>query len=92
MLNKIDDDERFLQRVLFTDEATFHVNGCTNRHNCRIWGSQQPNEIIKYDRGSPKVNMWCGLMHDQVIGLFFFIEQTITGHARTVRFPASRPN
>ena len=80
MLNKIDDDERFSQHVLFTDEATFHVNGCVNRDNCRIRGSQQSNEIVEYDRCSPKVNVWCGLMHDQVIGSFFFIEQTITGH------------
>ncbi|KAG8270089.1 hypothetical protein J6590_092911 [Homalodisca vitripennis] len=28
-------------RVLFSDEATFHINGCVNRHNCRVWGSQQ---------------------------------------------------
>ena len=76
MLNKIDDDERFLQRVLFTDEATFHAN----RNNCKIWGSQQSNEIVEYDRGSPNVNVWCGLMHEQFIGPFFFIEQTITVH------------
>lgn len=80
MLENIDNDESFLKRVIFTDEATFHVNGCVNRHNCRIWGSEQPNEIIEYVRNSPKLNVWCGLMHDKLIGPFFFVEQTITGN------------
>jgi hypothetical protein len=49
MLNKTDGDGTFLRRICFTDEATFHMNGCVNRHKCRIWGSEQPNEIHDYD-------------------------------------------
>lgn len=79
MLEQIDDDPDFLKRVLFTDEATFHINGCVNRHNCRIWGSQQPNEIHEHVRDSPKLNVWCGLLNDRVVGPFFFAERTITG-------------
>jgi hypothetical protein len=48
MLNPIDEDETFLRRICFPDEATFYVNGCVNRHNCRIWGTQQLNEIHDY--------------------------------------------
>jgi len=36
----IDEEETFLQRLCFSDEATFYVNGCVNRHNFRIWGTQ----------------------------------------------------
>lgn len=79
LLNVIDDNPNFLQRVLFSDEATFHINGCVNRHNCRVWGSQQPNEIHEYVRDSPKLNVWCALFHNKVIGPFFFVEKTITG-------------
>ena len=32
MLEKIDSDESVLKRVIFTDEATFHVNVSVNRH------------------------------------------------------------
>jgi hypothetical protein len=47
MPNKIDDDddETLQRQICFTDETTFHMNGCVNRYNCRIWGSEQPNEI-----------------------------------------------
>jgi len=79
MLNAIDEDETFLQCICFSDEATFYVNGCVNRHNCRIWETLQPNEIHEYVRNSPKVKAWCGLLYDRVIGPFFFSEKTITG-------------
>jgi hypothetical protein len=57
MLNKIDDDGNLLCQICFTDEATFDMNGCVNQHNRRIWGSEQPNEIHEYIRGSAKVNV-----------------------------------
>lgn len=79
MLSKIDDDENYLDNILFSDEATFHISGCVNRHNCRIWGNQQPNEVFQYVRDTPKVNVWCGLMQDRIIGPFMFAENTITG-------------
>lgn len=79
MLNEIDDNPNFIKRVLFSDEATFHTSGVVNRHNCRIWGSELPNIVHEHVRDSPKVNVWCGLMYDQVIGPFFFAEKTING-------------
>ena len=39
MLQRISEDEAFLKRVCFSDEATFHVSGKLNKHNVRIWGS-----------------------------------------------------
>ncbi|GBL89417.1 hypothetical protein AVEN_225925-1 [Araneus ventricosus] len=36
MLQKMEDGENFPQRVVFSDEATFHVSGFVNQHNTRI--------------------------------------------------------
>jgi AraC-like DNA-binding protein len=36
ILNEIDKEEQFLHRVMFSDEATFHVSGHVHRHNVRI--------------------------------------------------------
>jgi hypothetical protein len=41
MLQKIDSDETFLDSVYFSDEATFHVNGIVNRHNCRNYRTSE---------------------------------------------------
>ncbi|KFM68034.1 hypothetical protein X975_05352, partial [Stegodyphus mimosarum] len=60
---------------MFSDEAFFHFSGIVNRHNVRIRGSENPREYSEAQRDSPKVNVWCGLMHDRVIGHFFFTEK-----------------
>lgn len=78
MEERIVGDTDFLQRICFSDESTFHTSGKVNRHNVRIWGSEPPNNMIERERDSPKVNVWCGLMHNKVIGPFFFAEKTIT--------------
>ncbi|GBM98716.1 hypothetical protein AVEN_117122-1 [Araneus ventricosus] len=67
-------DERFLRKIVFRDEATFHVCGQVHRHNVRVWAAENPRVYVEYERNTPKVNVWCALMHDKVIGPFFFAE------------------
>jgi hypothetical protein len=71
ILQRIEIENNFLAKVLFSDEATFHLSDMVNRHNMRIWGTELPREVMEYQRESPKVNVWCGLMADEVIGPFF---------------------
>ena len=71
MLHRLDSDSVFLKRVCFSDESTFHVSGLINRHNSGIWGSQNPHETYEFERDFPKLIVWCGIMHDKIIGLFF---------------------
>ncbi|GBN14641.1 hypothetical protein AVEN_39551-1 [Araneus ventricosus] len=78
MLHRIDVENDFLERIIFTDEATFHVSDHINKHNTRKWGSENPHFIVETVRDSPKVNVWCGLMAGRVIGPFFFAESTVT--------------
>lgn len=80
MLARINDNPTFLQNVLFSDEATFHLSGIINRHNCRIWGSRNPHVSVMHERDTPKVNVWLGLMHNAIIEPFFFVEQNSYRH------------
>ena len=57
----------------------FMASGVTNRQNCRIWGNKNPCVTCELEGGTPKVTMWASLMHNMVIGSFFFLAQTITG-------------
>ncbi|KFM78615.1 hypothetical protein X975_09761, partial [Stegodyphus mimosarum] len=78
MLRTIDDDAEFLKRIMFSDKASFHLSAIVNRHNVCIWGSENPHEYCEAQRDSPKVNVWCGLIHDRVIEPFFFTEKTVS--------------
>ena len=71
MLDSLDSDPRFLKRVCFSDESIFHVSRLLNGHNLKIWGSENPHETFEFERDSPKLNVWCGIMHDKIIGPFF---------------------
>ncbi|GBM52347.1 hypothetical protein AVEN_229575-1 [Araneus ventricosus] len=42
--------------------------------------AKKPTETHQYVRGSPKVNVWCGLLYDRVVGPFFFTETSITAN------------
>ncbi|KFM58440.1 hypothetical protein X975_09349, partial [Stegodyphus mimosarum] len=57
MLRRIEDDAEFLKPIMFSDEASFHLSGIVNRHNVRIWGSENPHEYPETQRDSPKVNV-----------------------------------
>ncbi|KAJ4435136.1 hypothetical protein ANN_23712 [Periplaneta americana] len=56
MLAQVEDNDTLLSRMCFSDEATFHVSGKGNRHNCRIWRSENPRVVIEYERDSHKWN------------------------------------
>ena len=68
MLDRLDSDPGFLKRVCFSDGSIFHVSGLINRHKSIIWGSQNPLETYELERDSPKLNVWCEIMHDKIIG------------------------
>ncbi|PNF18501.1 hypothetical protein B7P43_G09037 [Cryptotermes secundus] len=55
------EDELFLPRVIFSDEATFRLSGKVNRHNVRIWGIQNPRVTLEHVRDSPNVNVFCAV-------------------------------
>ena len=68
-----------LSKIIFSDEATFHLNGKVNRHNVRIWGTQNPHATLEIERNSPKVNVFCAVTERSVYGPFFFEGPSITG-------------
>jgi len=46
----------FLEKVQFSEEATFHVSGAVNRRNVTIWGPENPHAYVEHQHDSPKVN------------------------------------
>ena len=53
--------------------------GKVNRHNVRIWGTENPHETMEHVRDSPKVNVFYAISSSKVYGPFFFAESTVTG-------------
>ena len=68
-----DDNPNFLNSVVFSDEATFYLNGTVNRHNCRYWAREQPHWVQAAHTQRPqKINVWVGIINGRFIGPYFF--------------------
>jgi hypothetical protein len=77
MLNRLKIGNMFLDKIIFSDEATFHISGKVTHHNLIIWGSQNLHQVVERLRNSPKVNVICAVSRTQVYGTFFLAESII---------------
>lgn len=72
-------DPTFVRRICFSDEATFHLKGTVNRHNCRYWSQSNDHVFREYHTQYPeKINVWAGIYGDNIVGPFF-IRENLTG-------------
>ena len=71
------ENDGFEDRLVFSDEAIFHVNGKVNKHDTRIWGTENPHELLEHQRDSPKVTVFCAMSKKAVYGPFFLERATV---------------
>jgi hypothetical protein len=78
MLDRTDRDADFMKKkIMFSDEAKFHVSGKVHRHNVKIWRTENPHTVRQHICESPKIKVWCGSMRNQVTGNLLFQKATI---------------
>ncbi|CAK9833058.1 hypothetical protein ANTRET_LOCUS9796 [Anthophora retusa] len=70
--DRLIEDEHFYRKIIFSDEAHFHLGGYVNKQNCRIWGSENPHVIVEKPMHPQRVTVWCGFWSGGIIGPFFF--------------------
>ena len=66
--------------IFFSDESCFHLSGLVNKHNCRIWSTNNPHFTVETAMNSAKVNVWCAMSRTQIIGPYFFVDETVNQH------------
>ena len=81
ILNSIRQDPTLLDRIFWTDEATFQTNGRFNGHNCVYLSDINPHLIIEQELNVPRVTVWGGIWSNGVVGpvlLKIMLHQRIT--------------
>jgi hypothetical protein len=63
-----------LEKLTFSDEATFHIS---RKFNSNRWEREKPQDVWQHDRDSPKLNMWCALRKSRIIGPLFLKGATV---------------
>ena len=71
LLEKIEEDPDFLENILWSDEATFKLNGAVNSHNTVFWSSQNPQrKRIRNSIDQRGICVWAGIWAGGRIGPF----------------------
>ena len=66
-------DSKIVDKVIvWTDEATFKLNGRINRHTSVYWADENPHEIFFKEVNTPGITVWGALSGNGLIGPFFF--------------------
>jgi len=73
----VNEDEEFVTKIVWSDEAQFKLNGTVNRHNCVYWAPENLHIHVDMAVNVPGVNVWCGMSARGLIGPFLF-EGTVT--------------
>ena len=68
MFDKMENEDDYVNKSVSNDEVTFHLSGKVNRHIVRIWGTENPLEIVEHVRDSPKLNVLCAISCVKVYG------------------------
>ena len=63
----------------FSDEATFYLRELVNKYNVRYWSEDNLHATTETVMNSPKLNVWCVISKTQLIGPFFFEDDTVNG-------------
>lgn len=82
ILEQLQTDHEFHKKIIFSDEAHFHLNGVVNKQNSRIWGDENPHAIQELPLHPQKVTVWCAIWAGGIIGPYFF--ENCEGAAVTV--------
>jgi len=76
--NMIRENEEFVGKMVWSDEAQFKLNGTGNQQNCVYWAPENPHVHEEKEVNLPGLNVWCGLSLRGLNGPLFF-EGTVTG-------------
>lgn len=71
-------DPDFFKNILWSDEASFKLNGQVNRWNSVYWATDNPHEITTAELNVPGITCWAGIWSGGILGPHFF-EGTVTG-------------
>ena len=78
ILNTNSSSPNFMERIMFSDEAIFHLEGGVNTHNCSHWSKTNPAWLIEKSLNSQKVMVWAAIGVPGIIGPVF-IDGSVNG-------------
>lgn len=80
LIAECQENENFVNKVLWTDESTFSRTGIFNSHNQHFWSVENPRKTRETSfQLNFSVNVWAGIIDKHIIGPYFF-STTLNGN------------
>ena len=79
--NEIRNNPQYLYRIVFSDEFLLYTIGTVNKHNARIWGTENSETVIEVPQLNEKVMVCCAMHKTKMIGLYFFRQSSVSAVA-----------
>lgn len=71
MMERANEDEHFIENIVFTDESTFPLHGKHNPAIVRYWSIENEYRQLNLKTQYPeKLNVWSGIYGNNIIGPF----------------------
>lgn len=69
MIQRMEEDDDFFNKILWSDESTCRRDGYMNLHNLHYWCLENPH-AMREDKSQYqfKINYWTGIINGQIIG------------------------
>ena len=75
---KFEENPTLVNKIIWSDESQFTLNGVINRHNCCYWAYSNPHVQIPIPNSKEGIMVWCGMTSGGLIGPYFF-DVSVTG-------------
>ena len=74
----LNNGKEWMKRIIFSDEATLHLNGTVNTHNCYYYSFENEHRYSEIPQKSPGITIWAFIPYDGRIR-FRIIHGTMNG-------------
>ena len=74
-LAKLEENEEFYRKIIFSDEVHFWLNGFVTKQNMCYWSATNPNVLLETPLHPQKVTVRCGFHAGGVIGPYFVVDE-----------------
>lgn len=69
LLQRVAENNDFISKILWTDEANFSRDGFFNQHNAHYYGQENPHAAFERNHQQRfGVNVWAGILGDHLLG------------------------
>ena len=77
ILIKVDEDNCFVDKLIFSDEAWFSLSCDVNSQNCRFWSQKNPFQYYEVPLHDQEVMVWAAITSSSVVGPIFLTQKSI---------------